>query len=79
VRIAVFAGSQLGPESHHRAAASFATDLARAGVGIVYGGGAVGLMGVVADAALAAAHGPGHPRPDPGWHRGRLGTGCPCD
>jgi uncharacterized protein (TIGR00730 family) len=54
VRIAVFTGSQLGPESHRRAAAAFATDLARAGVGIVYGGGDVGLMGLVADAALAA-------------------------
>ena len=29
-------------------------DLVKAGVGIVYGGGDVGLMGVVADAALAA-------------------------
>jgi uncharacterized protein (TIGR00730 family) len=54
VRIAVFTGSQLGPESHRRAATAFATDLARAGVGIVYGGGDVGLMGLVADAALAA-------------------------
>jgi uncharacterized protein (TIGR00730 family) len=54
VRIAVFTGSQAGPPSHRLAAASFATDLARAGVGIVYGGGHVGLMGVVADAALAA-------------------------
>ena len=49
MRIAVFTGSRLGPESHRRAAASFATDLARAGVGIVYGGGDVGLMGLVAD------------------------------
>jgi uncharacterized protein (TIGR00730 family) len=54
VRIAVFTGSQAGPESHRAAAAAFAGDLARAGVGIVYGGGHVGLMGVVADAALAA-------------------------
>jgi uncharacterized protein (TIGR00730 family) len=54
VRIAVYTGSQAGPESHRAAAAAFATDLARAGVGIVYGGGHVGLMGVVADAALAA-------------------------
>jgi uncharacterized protein (TIGR00730 family) len=54
VRIAVFTGSQFGPPSHQQAAATFATDLARAGVGIVYGGGHVGLMGVVADAALAA-------------------------
>ena len=54
MRVAVFTGSHAGPESHARAAAEFATGLARAGVGIVYGGGKVGLMGVVADAALAA-------------------------
>jgi uncharacterized protein (TIGR00730 family) len=54
VRVAVFTGSQAGPPSHREAAAAFATGLARAGVGIVYGGGHVGLMGVVADAALAA-------------------------
>jgi uncharacterized protein (TIGR00730 family) len=54
VRVAVFTGSQAGPPSHSAAAEAFATDLARAGVGIVYGGGRVGLMGVVADAALAA-------------------------
>jgi hypothetical protein len=34
--------------------ADFAQQLAQAGAGIVYGGGKVGLMGVVADAALAA-------------------------
>ena len=54
MRIAVFTGSQAGPPAHQQAAARFATDLAAAGVGIVYGGGRVGLMGVVADAALAA-------------------------
>jgi uncharacterized protein (TIGR00730 family) len=54
VRVAVFTGSQSGPPSHRDAAAAFAADLARAGVGIVYGGGHVGLMGVVADAALDA-------------------------
>ena len=54
MRIAVFTGSHDGPPSHRAAAAAFATDLAKAGVGIVYGGGKVGLMGVVADAALAA-------------------------
>ncbi len=54
MRIAVFTGSQAGPPAHQQAAARFAGDLARAGVGIVYGGGRVGLMGVVADAALAA-------------------------
>ena len=54
MRIAVFTGSHDGPPSHRAAAAAFATELAKAGVGIVYGGGHVGLMGVVADAALAA-------------------------
>jgi uncharacterized protein (TIGR00730 family) len=54
VRVAVFTGSQAGPPSHRAAAAAFAEGLARAGVGVVYGGGHVGLMGVVADAALAA-------------------------
>jgi uncharacterized protein (TIGR00730 family) len=54
VRVAVFTGSHDGPPSHREAAAAFAGDLARAGVGIVYGGGRVGLMGAVADAALAA-------------------------
>ena len=54
MRIAVFTGSQAGPPSHQQAATTFATALAEAGVGIVYGGGKVGLMGVVADAALAA-------------------------
>jgi uncharacterized protein (TIGR00730 family) len=53
VRIAVFTGSHPGPPGHREAAAAFAGDLARAGHGIVYGGGNVGLMGVVADAALA--------------------------
>jgi uncharacterized protein (TIGR00730 family) len=54
VRVAVFTGSQLGPPSHQEAAARFGADLASAGVGVVYGGGHVGLMGVVADAALGA-------------------------
>ena len=54
MRIAVFTGSQSGPPAHREAAATFAAGLATAGVGIVYGGGHVGLMGVVADAALAA-------------------------
>jgi len=54
MRIAVFTGSQRGPASHVAAAGALGTELARAGVGVVYGGGNVGLMGVVADAALAA-------------------------
>ncbi len=54
MHVAVFTGSHDGPPSHREAAAAFARDLAKAGVGIVYGGGHVGMMGVVADAALAA-------------------------
>ncbi len=54
MRIAVFTGSQAGPVAHREAVAAFGRDLANAGVGIVYGGGHVGLMGTVADAALAA-------------------------
>jgi uncharacterized protein (TIGR00730 family) len=54
VRVAVFTGSHAGPASHEAAATAFARELAAAGVGIVYGGGRVGMMGVVADAALAA-------------------------
>ena len=54
MRIAVFTGSRPGPDTHREAAAALAAGLAEAGVGVVYGGGHVGLMGVVADAALAA-------------------------
>lgn len=55
MRVTVYAGSGLGnaPE-FQRSAAAFATELARHGHRIIYGGGAVGLMGVVADSALAA-------------------------
>jgi hypothetical protein len=54
VRVAVFTGSSDGPAAHVQQVAEFAGQLAGAGAGIVYGGGRVGLMGVVADAALAA-------------------------
>jgi uncharacterized protein (TIGR00730 family) len=54
VRVAVFTGSSAGPAAHTEAVAAFATGLVRAGAGIVYGGGRAGLMGTLADAALAA-------------------------
>ncbi len=55
MRVAVFCGSSAGRESRYAAAAAdFGRQLAEAGVGIVYGGASVGLMGVLADAALAA-------------------------
>jgi len=54
MRVAVFAGSASGASPRFREAATeLGGGLARAGVGIVYGGGHVGLMGAVADACLA--------------------------
>ena len=54
-RLGVFCGSHAGRgEVSRAAAAQFAREVARRGLTIVYGGGNVGLMGVVADSALAA-------------------------
>lgn len=54
-RVCVFAGSSPGADPRYtRAASELGGLLARRGIGVVYGGGTVGLMGVVADAALAA-------------------------
>jgi len=54
-RVCVFCGSSRGTSAVYREAAE---DLARAmvarGIGLVFGGGGVGLMGVLADAVLAA-------------------------
>ena len=53
-RICVFCGSNAGARSEYAEAAhALATVLAERKLGIVYGGGNVGLMGVLADAALA--------------------------
>lgn len=50
----MFCGSSDGRDAAHgRAAEEFGALLARRGLGLVYGGGRVGLMGRVADAALA--------------------------
>lgn len=52
-RLCVFCGSAPGRRPEYRAAAiALGHALAGAGIGLVYGGGAVGLMGVVADAVL---------------------------
>jgi uncharacterized protein (TIGR00730 family) len=52
--ICVFCGSSSGVHaSHALAAQAVAKLLCRRGVGLVYGGGRVGLMGVLADACLA--------------------------
>jgi uncharacterized protein (TIGR00730 family) len=53
-RVCVFAGSSSGARPEYAAAArGLGAELARRGLGVVYGGGSVGLMGVLADAALA--------------------------
>ena len=53
-RVTVFCGSNHGTDpAFADAAAELGTTLAARGIGLVYGGGAVGLMGVVADAVLA--------------------------
>ena len=53
--VVVFTGSKTGDgEVYRQAAARLGAGLARRGVGVVYGGGHVGLMGQVADAALEA-------------------------
>jgi uncharacterized protein (TIGR00730 family) len=52
--VCVFCGSNAGKEPvYARAADALGRTLARRGIGLVYGGGRVGLMGVIADAALA--------------------------
>jgi uncharacterized protein (TIGR00730 family) len=52
--ICVFCGSSAGARpAYAEAARRVGAAIARAGLGLVYGGGRVGLMGIVADAALA--------------------------
>ena len=54
-RVCVFCGSSLPPEPAYREAASaLGAAIGRAGAELVYGGGRIGLMGLVADCAIAA-------------------------
>jgi len=54
-RVCVFTGSRLGADPAYAAAAErLARAAGAAGLGLVYGGASVGLMGVLADAALDA-------------------------
>jgi len=54
-RVCVFCGSSAGTRPEYAGAArDLAAELARRQLGLVYGGGSVGIMGVLADAALAA-------------------------
>ncbi|WP_029606269.1 LOG family protein [Kozakia baliensis] len=53
MKVAVFCGSATGNDPmYQNAAEQLGQTLARQGIGLVYGGGHVGLMGAVADAAL---------------------------
>jgi uncharacterized protein (TIGR00730 family) len=55
MRICVYAGSNPGTNpAYAEAAAELARLLASRDIGVVYGGGKVGLMGILADSALAA-------------------------
>jgi uncharacterized protein (TIGR00730 family) len=54
-RVCVFCGSNPGNDPAYALAAdATGAELARRGIGVVYGGGTVGLMGRVASAAMAA-------------------------
>ena len=53
--VCVYCGSSSNVRQSHRdAARELGTGLASAGIRLVYGGGQIGLMGLIADAALAA-------------------------
>ncbi len=55
ISVCVFCGSRYGVDPRHRvAAARLGELLGAAGARLIYGGGHVGLMGAVADAAMAA-------------------------
>jgi uncharacterized protein (TIGR00730 family) len=55
LRVCVFCGSQYGSDPvYRRIAGRLGETLGAAGVTVIYGGGHVGLMGAVADAAIAA-------------------------
>ncbi|RVT92859.1 TIGR00730 family Rossman fold protein [Sphingomonas crocodyli] len=54
-RLCVFCGSSPGNDpAYAEAARALGRAIAEAGMGLVYGGGRVGLMGIVADSAMAA-------------------------
>jgi hypothetical protein len=54
-RVCVFCGSSVGNQrAYAEAAEALGAVLVKRGIGLVYGGGKVGLMGVIADAVMAA-------------------------
>lgn len=55
IRVCVYCGSNEGSsDAYATSARQLGTALANRGIGMVFGGGSVGLMGVVADAAMKA-------------------------
>ena len=54
MRVAIFLGSSPGTERHQDVVTELADALVARGIGIVYGGAQVGLMGLLADRAMAA-------------------------
>jgi uncharacterized protein (TIGR00730 family) len=53
-RLAVYCGASMGADPAFAATAkALGEEMARRGIGLVYGGGRLGLMGVVADAVMA--------------------------
>ena len=53
-RLAVYCGSAMGSDpAFAETAQALGAEMARRGIGLVYGGGRLGLMGVIADAVLA--------------------------
>ena len=55
VRVCVFCGSKTGSDSEYAETAKcLGREMVARGVGLVYGGGGIGLMGGVADAVLEA-------------------------
>lgn len=54
MRLCIFSGSNAGRRpAYLEAARELGAGLAKAGIGVVYGGASIGLMGALADAALA--------------------------
>ena len=59
--VCVFCGSAAGARPSYSAAArELGEALARSGIALVYGGGKLGLMGILADAVLQAEIGRAH-------------------
>ena len=76
-RICVFCGSSSGNRSEYRPAAEeMGAELVRNNIGLVYGGGNVGLMGILADAVLRAG-GEAQREPDGAGGRAQRAHGTP--